>query len=67
MHKYELTYEHMNAPITKAGEAPERIDAHELLSEVLGLGGKAGQIIGTKTLQESLERQRLTNVRVTWL
>jgi len=67
MHKYELTYEHMNAPVTKFGEAPERIDAHELLSEVLGLGGKGGQIWGSKTLQESLKLQRLTNVRVTWL
>lgn len=66
MHKYELTYEHMNALVTKTGEAPERIDAYELLMDV-ELGGKGGQIIGTKSIQESLARMRLTNARVTWL
>lgn len=66
MHKYELTYEHMNAPQTIQGEAPERVDAHELLMNVK-LGGKGNQIVGTKSLEESLERMRLTNVRVTWL
>ncbi|PHN29431.1 hypothetical protein [Pseudomonas sp. ICMP 460] len=66
MHKYELTYEHMNAPKTIHGEAPERVDAHELLMNVK-LGGKASQIVGTDSLEESLERMRLTNVCVTWL
>ncbi|QJI38228.1 hypothetical protein [Pseudomonas sp. ADAK13] len=66
MHKYELTYDHMNAPQTEHGEAPERIDAHELLME-LKLGGKGGQIIGTQTTEESLARMRFTDVRVTWL
>ncbi|MGY3172417.1 hypothetical protein ACVWYU_001794 [Pseudomonas sp. TE12234] len=66
MHKYELNYERMNAPQTKAGEAPERIDAHELLLEVLGLG-RGGQILGTKSLKESLELMQFTNVSVTWL
>jgi hypothetical protein len=66
MQKYELTYERMNAPQTKTGEAPARIDAHELLLEVLGLG-LGGQILGTKSLKESLELMRFTNVSVTWL
>lgn len=66
MHKYELTYYHMNTPQTVLGEFPERIDAHELLME-LKFGGKGGQIIGTQTIEESLARMRLTNVRITWL
>lgn len=66
MHKYELNYNHMNAPQTAFGEFPERVEAHELLQE-LKLGGKGGQIIGTTTLKESLERMRFTDVRVTWL
>lgn len=66
MHKYELTYEHMNAPQAIQGEAPERVNAHELLMN-LKMGGKGMQIVGTKTLEESLERMRFTNVRVTWL
>lgn len=66
MHKYELTYDHMNTPQKVLGEFPERIDAHELLME-LKLGGKGGQIIGTRTIEESLALMRFTNVRVTWL
>lgn len=66
MHKYELTYEYMNVPETRSGEAPQRIDAHELLLDVLGLG-KGGQIIGTSSLQESLALMRFTNVRINWL
>ncbi|CAI8848393.1 Alcohol dehydrogenase [Pseudomonas sp. IT-P74] len=68
MHKYTLSYEHINTPKTKTGQAPERIDAHELLLELLGVGGKDGPIIfGTKSLQESLELMKFKNVRVTWL
>lgn len=66
MHKYELTFEYIGMPETLLGEAPERIDAHELLTE-LKLGGKGGQIRGTRSFQESLELMRFTNVRVTWL
>lgn len=67
MHKYELTYEHMGSPQTRSGETLEKVSAHELLLDVLGMDGKGGQIVGTKSLQESLELMRLTNVRVTWL
>ncbi len=66
MHKYKLTYDHMDTPQTEFGETPERIDAHELLM-ALKLGGKGGQIIGTRTFEESLARMRFTNDRVTWL
>lgn len=65
MHRYELSYEYAKAPQTKIGEAPEQIDAHELLLEVLGLG-KDGQIIGSTSLQHSLELMRFTNVSVKW-
>lgn len=66
MHKYKLTYDYMNAPVTKTGESTERIDAHTLLLDVLGMG-PGGQILGTKSLEESLSLMRFTNVRVTWL
>lgn len=65
MHKYELSYDHMNVPQTKSGESHERLDAHQLLQEALGLG-KDGQIIGTASARESLALMRFTNVRVTW-
>lgn len=68
MHKYKLSYEHINAPKTRTGEAPEQIDAHELLLQVLGVGGKDGPVIfGKKSLKESLELMKFKNVRVTWL
>ncbi|UZS65582.1 hypothetical protein [Pseudomonas syringae] len=66
MYKYELTYDYLNAPQKEVGEAPERIDAHELLME-LKLGGRGGQIIGSKSLKDSLELMRFTNVIVKWL
>ncbi|WP_032634389.1 hypothetical protein [Pseudomonas syringae] len=66
MYKYELTYDHLNASQKEVGEAPERIDAHELLMK-LKLGGRGGQIIGSKSLKDSLELMRFTNVIVKWL
>ncbi len=66
MHKYELTYDHQNSPRTELGEAPERVDAHELLMR-LKFDEQGGQIIGSKDLKHSLELMRLTNVRVKWL
>lgn len=66
MYKFELHYEHMNVPQMRSGESNERLDAHQLLQEVLGLG-KDGQIIGTTSVRESLALMRFTNARVTWL
>lgn len=66
MHKYELTYDHQNVPQKELGEAPERIDAHELLM-TLKFGRPEGQVIGSKSPKHSLELMRLTNVSVKWL
>jgi hypothetical protein len=68
MRKYKLSYDHIDTTKTTTGQAYMRTDAHELLLEALGIGGKDGPVIFVgKSLKESLELMKIKNIRVTWL
>lgn len=71
MHKFTLTYEYFGSRVQKAGEVAERIDAYELLFNLLKQEGKPIELLarnsgGAMSYQESLERTRFRNARVSW-